>query len=324
VPAAEAWNGTTWTVQPVPLPAGGTNGELGGVYCSSPTACISVGDYDDSANNDVPLAESWNGTSWSAQTVPNAAGATGGELFDMWCTSITACVAVGWSYTTSSGIPSLVEVWNGTAWSVQSSPNPVGSTNTELLGAWCSSPSACNAVGDYRNSSGDFVVLAEAWNGTAWSLQSAPTPVGATGPDGGNLYDVSCTSITACIAVGYYENSSDDFVAFTEQLNGTTWSILSTPLPTNTVNSFLEEVSCTSLTSCTAVGGYTASSGKWKTLVEVWNGTAWSIQSTPKNPNGATDSALIAVECAPSVPCTATGYSDNSSGTSIVLAEVRN
>src|SRR3984885_13662871 len=39
-PLAETWNGTNWTLQPVPLPAGALAGDLTGVSCTSASTCI--------------------------------------------------------------------------------------------------------------------------------------------------------------------------------------------------------------------------------------------------------------------------------------------
>ncbi len=321
VTLAESWNGEAWTAEATPDPAAATASELNAVWCSSTTACIAVGDYYDSAGNDSPLAETWNGTTWSIQTTPTPAGGTGAELWDMSCTSITACTAVGWSYLTGSDdFVTLAEVWNGTAWSIESTPNPAGSTDSALLGVWCSSATACTAVGDDKNSSGDYVSSAETWNGAAWSLQAIPTPAAATGPEGAEMDGVSCTSITACIAVGNYENSSDDVLVLTEIWNGTAWSIASTPVPTGATDSYLDGVSCTSPTACTATGGYTDGSGAGETLAEEWNGTAWSVQSTP-NPAGATFGGLFEVACTSPSACMAVGTWQHNSKTYDTLAE---
>ena len=43
------------------------------------------------------------------------------------------------------------------------------------------------------------MTLAEVWDGSTWTVQSTPNPTGATS---GSLYGVSCTSATACTAVG--------------------------------------------------------------------------------------------------------------------------
>ena len=239
----------------------------------------------------------------------------------MSCTSITACTAVGWSYLTGSDdFVTLAEVWNGTAWSIESTPNPAGSTDSALLGVWCSSATACTAVGDDKNSSGDYVSSAETWNGAAWSLQAIPTPAAATGPEGAEMDGVSCTSTTACIAVGNYENSSDDVLVLTEIWNGTAWSIASTPVPTGATDSYLDGVSCTSPTACTATGGYTDGSGAGETLAEEWNGTAWSVQSTP-NPAGATFGGLFEVACTSPSACMAVGTWQHNSKTYDTLAE---
>ncbi len=186
VTLAESWNGEAWTAEATPDPAAATASELNAVWCSSTTACIAVGDYYDSAGNDSPLAETWNGTTWSIQTTPTPAGGTGAELWDMSCTSITACTAVGWSYLTGSDdFVTLAEVWNGTAWSIESTPNPAGSTDSALLGVWCSSATACTAVGDDKNSSGDYVSSAETWNGAALESSSHPHPCCRHRPRGG-------------------------------------------------------------------------------------------------------------------------------------------
>ncbi len=66
---AEAWDGTSWTIQSVPSPAGSTSAGLSGVSCTSATFCEAVGSFSTGAGQ-VPLAETWNGTSWQVQSVP--------------------------------------------------------------------------------------------------------------------------------------------------------------------------------------------------------------------------------------------------------------
>jgi hypothetical protein len=66
-------------------------------------------------------------------------------------------------------------------------------------------------------------------------------------------------------------------------------------------------VSCTSATSCTAVGSYQFSFlSLFNTLAEVWNGTTWSLQSTPNNLNAGSN-ILSGVSCGASDKCTAVG-----------------
>lgn len=61
---AERWNGTTWTVQPTPSPAGEAG--LSAVACSGPASCAAVGLTSTNGGGKV-LAERWNGTKWQVQ-----------------------------------------------------------------------------------------------------------------------------------------------------------------------------------------------------------------------------------------------------------------
>src|ERR1700728_3492474 len=75
----------------------------------------------------------------------------------------------------------------------------------------------------------------------------------------------------------------------------TGWTIQATPTPTDGGNGQLLAVSCTSAASCTAVGNYTSDSGP-VTLAEYWDGSTWTVQSTP-NPSGADFNILFGVSC---------------------------
>ena len=68
---AESRNGTMWTVQPTPSPAGATFSYLSGVSCTSASACTAVGYFGNSAGNILNLAEGWNGTRWTIESTPN-------------------------------------------------------------------------------------------------------------------------------------------------------------------------------------------------------------------------------------------------------------
>jgi|HubBroStandDraft_4_1064222.scaffolds.fasta_scaffold55237_1 hypothetical protein len=304
-----------WAIQSTSLPSGAKEGGLtGGVSCLWATACESVGSYVNSSSVQVTLAESWNGVESAIQTTANPTGAKASHLSGVSCTSLSACTAVG-SYTNSAGTEvTLAEGWNGTAWSIQTTPNPTGAKASHLSGVSCASSSACEAIGSDTNSSGVSVTLAERWNGTEWAIQTTSNPTGATGS---NLYGVSCTASTACTAVGtwrapfenpIHHNMVTNQYSLAEVWNGTTWTIKETP---NTQDSegdtedVLMGVSCTSTTACTAVGEYSRGEAGEEALVERWNGTAWATQTSVFYGNGA---SLKAVSCASSTVCDAVGY----------------
>jgi hypothetical protein len=53
-------------------------------------------------------------------------------------------------------------------------PSP-GSFGDELRGVSCRTASSCLAVGDFTGTGNEFT-LAEAWNGTSWTVIRTPRP----------------------------------------------------------------------------------------------------------------------------------------------------
>jgi hypothetical protein len=252
---AEAWNGTVWSIETGPTPAGATAFELQGVSCTSATACVAVG-YDESAESvAVPLPEAWNGEAWSIQSTPGVTGALDSALDAVSCVSASACTAVGSYRSSSSGHITLAEAWNGEAWSVQSISSPRGQTNSDLLGVSCTSATACTAVGDSYSAGVGPLTLAEAWNGTSWSVQSTPSASGANAINS-YLRSVSCTSATACTAVGDSEYQGPSFTALAEVWDGSSWSVQSVPTPTGAQDDYFDGVSCVAATACTGIGNW--------------------------------------------------------------------
>jgi hypothetical protein len=306
VPLAESWNGTSWAPQSVSV--GGSESLLSGVSCTGATACTAVGSHRNPAGVQMTLALARTGTSWAVQPTPNPAGATASVLSSVSCTAADACTAVG-STTAPSGVTvALAERFNGAGWSIRPVPQPTGAMGSQLSAVSCPSAMACTAVGAYTNSGGATLSLAERWNGATWAPEQTVDPASA-GTD--ELSGVSCTSSTACMAVG--SANAGDGQVLAELWNGAKWAIQATPDPAAGQQSRLLGVSCFSSTACTAVGSYRDSGFIGHTLAERWNGAAWTIQSTP-DPAGA-PRVLSGVACASSTACTAAG----SSGTGITL-----
>lgn len=301
----EHWNGTSWSIVSSPNRSGSTAAVLSGVSCPSATSCYAVG-ASSIGSGDVTLMEQWNGTIWSIVPSPNRSGATASDLNDVSCSSSTSCFAVGGD-SISTGDETLVEQWDGTSWSIVASPNATGS-GTELVGVTCRTAASCSAVGF----DGDFT-LVEQWNGTSWSVAAAPS-----GSSQSQLAQVACPSTTSCFAVGDFRSSSAT-KSLVKQWNGTTWSIIASPNPAGASNSLLTGVSCSSPTSCFAVGWYRTSSGT-KTLAERWNGASWLLVAIP-NPGGAVNSTLNGVSCPTAIECTAVGSSDDGQTSSATLVE---
>ena len=103
---------------------------------------------------------------------------------------------------------------------------------------------------------------------------------------------VSCTSSTACTAVGYESVVPPKMHPIAERWNALTeqWSTQEVLSP-GAGDSQFTGVSCTSATSCIAIGYLENSTKEYLPFAESWNGTKWSLQEVPR-PAGNTSILL--------------------------------
>jgi hypothetical protein len=349
---AASWNGTAWSLQSAPSPAGAYQTSFTGVSCATADACEAVGYYQLTAQSEpqTALAEGWNGSSWTAQQAAMPAAAVANSLNAVSCTSSAFCEAVGTATDSSGYIISLAEGWNGTSWTIQATPDPVEATSgarADMHGVSCVSATFCEAVG---SSSADPGAAAWLWNGTSWAAQtiagssyltsvscaSAHFCVAVSGNGDANVWDgtswsaqsatatgfsllnsVSCTSADFCQAVGF--NPSGDNA---ETWNGSSWTAQATPTPAGGSSLALNSVSCTRASFCETAGWYFSSSFEQLTVAEEWNGTAWTAQTTP-NPSASTINSLNGVWCTSASSCTSVGFEEPNI-TNLTLAEAWN
>jgi hypothetical protein len=283
------WNGSSWS-SAGELPEADIT--VSGSSCTSSSFCVAVGDAE---KGSWTYASHWNGTKWTLVSTPNP-NTNQNQLNGVSCTSSTACTAVG---SREWGKETLAMRWNGTSWSTQTTTNP--GTANGLNGVSCTSSTHCVAVGS-KTSSGTETTLAMMWNGTSWTTQTSPNPAGALGA---SATAISCTSSTACVAVGVYQASNGP-LPFAMHWNGTSWSLQSVKLPGETNFGWLEGVSCSSSSFCMGVGAYERiGQGKF-TMAQKWNGTSWTAEK-PANP-GKSFNELKAVSCTASNWCKAAGF----------------
>jgi hypothetical protein len=324
---AETWDGTSWTIQPVPSPAGSPSAIFRSVSCVSATSCEAVG-FTRVSSGELPLAEAWDGTSWQLQSVPGPAGQLHQELLGVSCTSASFCEAVGavsfadvWNGTSwalqslpdSMGSVSCVSasfcaaagsagtsgsaIWDGTSWTARPVPGPSGSFGTSLHAVSCSSAQDCEAVGEFQ----------AAWNGTSWTAQSAPA--GATFA---SLNGVSCPAAGACEAGGVFRQTPQSVPQpLAESWNGTSWALQHAAAPPRAITNGLNSVSCVTARFCEAVGSAGDSAGNVTSLAETWNGSAWKIQATPDPAQASSGVRAImhGVSCVSAHFCEAVGFS---------------
>jgi hypothetical protein len=151
----ERWNGHNWTVQNIPLPAGAFRSQLAGVDCATASACEAVGYYALSVTaGESGFSESWDGHSWTLRTMPTPAGAQQALPLDVDCASANGCTAVGQVINAHGTELTLAETYDGTAWQVQSTPNPRGARLALFNAVACPLTTSCEAVGGSTSASG--------------------------------------------------------------------------------------------------------------------------------------------------------------------------
>ena len=254
------------------------------------------------SSNDVAPATH---RSWKIVSSPNVAASDNGfngiaavSANDIW--------AVGSYITSGSPNQTLIEHWDGSAWSIVASPNVASSYNF-LDGVAAISTIDVWAVGYAQNSSTFFTqTLIEHWDGSAWTIVPSPNP----GTNYNFLYNLAVVSANNIWAVGDYPNTKDKEQTLAEHWNGSAWSVVTSPNVGRGYNTFTS-VAVASTNDVWAVGyyhNYTTRSDQ--TLTEHWNGSAWSIVSSPST--GLTFDRLNSVTVVSSANVWAVGNHDTS------------
>jgi hypothetical protein len=311
----EHWDGNSWSI--LPSTPSNIKGQVPtSVTCLSSSNCVAVG-YQFS--NIPPIGEfwgtfntlvlQWDGTSWATVSSPNTSIAANNELNSVTCNSTTDCWAVGDAVDPVSGYhQTLTEHWDGTSWTIVTSPD-ANTRDNFLASVTCGSAQDCWAVGFYDTGTTGYLTLTEHWDGTLWSIVSSANKGSAQN----FLASTFCVSGSKCWAVGYYADGISH--TLTEHWDGNTWSIVVSPDRTDKSSSGYPEinqlfgVTCTSTSNCWAVGSsnyYDATApfgfnGKAPTLIEHWDGASWSIVLSP---NSITNNSLY-FAMPGSVACTA-------------------
>jgi hypothetical protein len=274
VALAEHFDGTSWTLIPTPAVTGGMLSSVAGVGGNDVWA---VGNQA-AGSSSTALIEHWNGASWSVVGGPKVP--RGSFLTGVAAVSATDAWAVG-SEPAPSGsrfiFNPLVEHWDGTSWTVVTSPAFVNGLQLNGISA--------DAANDVWVVGGNTVLH---FDGANWSHVPSPSKVSlntvaALSP--GNVWGVG-------VGPGLYFPR-----ATIEHLDGTTWSVVSSPNPTTRGNSFLEGIAAVAANDVWAVGGGVGVGA----VIEHWDGKSWSILTAPNGVsslNGVTarsDGTVVAV-----------------------------
>lgn len=232
---AEHWDGSAWSIVPVPNGSTNANGQtssqLVSVAAISSNNVWAVGWTDTSVNTSSfqgTLIEYWDGSNWTLVPSPNPKGSSQNTLTDVAVINANDIWAVGYTLTTNNH--TLTMHWNGSKWSIVPSPN--GAYGNWLSGVTALATNNVWAVGT-SNNGGNTLVLH--WNGSSWSAVPSPTAqCGYYSCTYNSLARISAVSATDIWAVGtgtYVYYTGEDYENYSyyplfEHWDGNAWSII--------------------------------------------------------------------------------------------------
>ena len=272
----------SWTVASSPNPLGITADE--GIAAVSQNDVWMVGQANTSG---VPgydtMAEHWDGKSWSIVPTANPGavqvfrGVGAAASNDVWAVGAQADADI-------TSILTLIEHWDGKAWSVVPSPS-ADAYNNFLQAVAATSNNDAWAVGYSGAFRSPSEALIEHWDGTSWSI--APTPTITTGS---SLYGVAAISANDVWAVGSYGVTAFTDAPLVEHWDGTSWSIVDSPTLQG-LNTRMTAVSALNSKDIWAVGyAFDDISNNYATLMEHWDGKSWNVATSP---NIGTDENIL-------------------------------
>lgn len=213
------WNGANWSSVPAPS---GLTGVLRGVSGDSASDVWAVG--DDGRGHAVALH--WTGAAWSTVALPSVAAGDMLQAVKAFSPTDVWAVGDGQPNSLSTAVQTLTMHWNGSSWSVVSSPNP--DPNSDILHALDgTSSSNLWAVGQQALDETVTGVppgtrtLTEHWNGVSWSAVPSLN-VG----DQDTLQGAAAPTPTTLLAVGTYEQTGGSIPiqrTLAQRWNGTSW-----------------------------------------------------------------------------------------------------
>ena len=248
-------------------------------------------------------------TGWTVVAVPQTGIST--VLYGAFARTGTDVWAVGEEFGASGqpAPPPVAYHWNGSAWSLLTTPTLHAAANLEAVSASSATDAwAVGWTGGYTH-----VALSEHWDGSAWSrvpgpVSSAkffalrgvadlsPASAYAIGSDPGVAYhwggsswstvalpdaSFAASAITAVSATDIWLVGSGSAGAEAVTFNGTAWTVIPVQRPSAGTPA-LDGITAVAANDIWAVGEVKSASGvAVATLTEHWNGSAWSIVPSP-------------------------------------------
>jgi hypothetical protein len=298
----------SWSIVPSPNTDPTQYNQLFGVACPSASDCWAAGYYYNGSRSQT-LIEHWDGSSWSIVPSPNSSTSESNFLLGITCASATDCWAVGHHDSGDVAVfVTLIEHYDGTSWSVVSSPNVTEAQDNEFRSVTCTSSVDCWTVGYYSIGNpalGTIITqtLIEHWDGASWIVVNSPNSSPA---ENNALNSVTCASAANCWAVGNSSSQVNGSLSLIERYDGISWTIVSSPNPSPTNYNIPLGVTCMSATDCLLAGYYSEASAT-QSLIEHYDGASWNLISSA-NTSSTQSNFPFAIACTSATDCWTVGF----------------
>lgn len=229
---------------------------------------------------DTLLTVHWDGATWTKIAAPQPEGATSASFDGVAIIAPDDVWAVGeaWSESPSEAgaaarLSSLIEHWDGAAWTIVSGADLGGRSFPSLTDVSGSGPNDVWAVGTYYPGAGIRRPLVEHWDGVAWTQVDQPRPP-RYGP--GALSSVSAVSETEAWFAGdaiRLDGTDDTLIA---RWDGVRWSRTHSPGRRGYFTG-LQGISAASNAAFAVGQSYYA-----KPLLTHWDGSTWVRDALPE------------------------------------------
>jgi hypothetical protein len=288
--AGPALAASAWTI--ASAPPTGQDAFLLSVGADSNTDAWAVGSANRAGADQGPLIDHWNGTSWSQSAAPVYPAGETVSLDGVSASGTSDAWAVGFYDVSRYDYYPTTAHWNGSTWTTVA---PVqcetggAAVSSDMLGVADVSPSEAFAVGECVSHASGYI---EQWNDSSWAVDTLPDPNPANPGMSQSLSSISADSATDVWAVGSYlidvNSSTVRYEPYSLHYNGSAWSVVPMPLtpgPDNLLVYDFQAIDAISPTNVWAVGESGDNVGvggtPTATVVEHYNGTAWSVVPSP-------------------------------------------
>ena len=275
---AEHWTGSAWEAIHTPNRGHGwfENGLLDVLGLSTDDVWAVGYSYGFPYSLDKTLVEHWDGSRWNIVPSPNAgpqdnvlASISGTGTGDLW--------AVGRTYNTQGGTFDVAEHWNGATWQLMDEGLPW--PDSGLLDV------SADAPGDVWAISQNDVVR---WNGSAWTRVR-------TAACGSGFCSITALAPDDVWLIGSYSTghlNREKYWPVAWHWDGSGWTSVPMPHPYLMRDTEVNDVFAAGPNDIWAAGAfskrYYGVPSPRRTLIEHWNGSAWSI-SKPPDPDSQFD-----------------------------------